>query len=121
MNILLTKLKLRLFVSVLMHSMLTFPILMRILSWFANAQSLDSVKNGNARPITSHLTLIQFSTISLKDLTFPTSFANYGLEMPNTAMIYEQMNNLRGPPCAHMIENCLWKEQAQPMIDMAND
>jgi hypothetical protein len=47
--------------------------------------------------------------------------ANYGLEMPNTAMIYEQMNNLRGPPCAHMIENCLWKEQAQPMIDMAND
>lgn len=41
----------------------------------------------------------------------PTEFlASYGLEMPSAAMIYEQLSNLRGPPCSHMIENCLWKE-----------
>ena len=36
-------------------------------------------------------------------------------------MMYERLSSLSGPPCAHMIDNCLWKEAAQPVLDMAND
>jgi hypothetical protein len=42
--------------------------------------------------------------------------------MPQPALIYEQLNNLKSPyPCAHVVDNCLWKEQAQPILDMANE
>ena len=46
----------------------------------------------------------------------------YGLEMPDPSMLYEQLNSLTAPtPCAHVVDNCMWKEQAQPLIDHAND
>lgn len=49
-------------------------------------------------------------------------FSSYGLEMPDPSMLYEQLNSLTAPsPCAHTVDNCMWKEQAQPLIDHAND
>ena len=42
--------------------------------------------------------------------------------MPDLNMLYEQLDQLRAPsPCAHVVENCMWKEQAIPLLENAYD